>query len=80
MPPPAVAAETVTVTCHRHRRHCQLVSDGIKGRGIRIQHAGPRETDWCDSLQFTVRREYPAGREGAHAELLALALTAAARP
>ena len=75
--------ETITITCVRHRRRCVL-AESPKGGGIRIRHegeAGAFGSALCDSQQFTVRREYGTGREGAHAELIALEMNrqAAAR-
>lgn len=72
-----MSTETVTVTC-KHRRRCVLAGSP-KGGGIRIRHAGPGDTDLCDAERFTVRREYVASREGAHAELVVLDCLARAR-
>jgi hypothetical protein len=50
---------------------------GRRGEGILIRHAdGVSDGPLCDSEQFTVHREYSAGRDGAHAELLVLCLMA----
>ena len=73
-----MSTETVTVKCSKHLRRCTL-AESPKGGGIRIRHLGPGDTGPCDSERFTVRREYQATREGAHAELIALDCLAKAR-
>jgi hypothetical protein len=70
------AAETVIITCTRHRRRCVL-AEPLKGGGIRIRHegaAGAFGAALCDSERFTVRREQEASRGTAHAELVRLDL------
>jgi hypothetical protein len=69
-----VSTEAVTVTCDRHRRRCELAPTP-RGGGVRIRHAGgAADGPLCDSERFTVRREQQINRDGAHAELIVLAL------